>query len=105
MRDLADAMMNSISFDRIIREQSDVGELLDLEDPSMIKFIGSSLQEIGTSINIESMDLPINTHIVSFRSNSAVLTPEEIQQEVVKSLPEKELFSCCRETKTKNTKI
>ena len=28
-RVLADAMMNSISFDRIIREQSDVGTLLD----------------------------------------------------------------------------
>ena len=29
LRVLADSMMNSISFDRIIREQSDVGELLD----------------------------------------------------------------------------
>ena len=71
----------------------------------MIKFIGSSLQEVGNSINIESMDLPINTHIVSFRSDSAVLNPEEIQSLVDASLPEKELFSCCRETKTKNTKI
>ena len=71
----------------------------------MIKFIESSLQEIGTSIKIESMDLPINTHIVSFRSESAVLNPEEIQQKVNESLPEKELFSFCRETKTKITKI
>ena len=71
----------------------------------MIKFIGSSLQEVGTSIKIDSIDLPVNTHIVSFRSESAVLSPEEIQQNVNKSLPEKELFSFCRETKTRNTKI
>lgn len=40
---LVDAMMSQIQFNRIIRNQDQFYEILESEDPSMIKFIESSL--------------------------------------------------------------
>ena len=79
LRVLVDTMLSNIQFYRIIKEQKDVGELLEQEDPSMIKFIESSLQESQAAQKIESIDLPVNTHIVTFRSESATLNLKEIQ--------------------------
>ena len=70
----------------------------------MIKFIESSFQVKESSQKIESLDLPANTYIVTFRSESATLNLKEIQDQVDESIPNKELISCCRR-KTKNTKI
>ena len=70
----------------------------------MIKFIESSFQGLEASQKIESLDLPINTYIVTFRSESATLNQKEIQEKVDESIPNKELISCYRQ-KPKNTKI
>ena len=82
-----------------------MGLLLEEQDPNMIKFIESSLQETYSSSKINSINMPVNTQIITFRSNSALLIQEEIQDSVSKSLPEKELISFCREKKLINTKV
>lgn len=76
---LVDEMMSQIQFNRIIRNQEQFYEILESEDPSMIKFIESSLQETEDMQKIESIDLPVNTSIVTFRAKNAQLTLEEIQ--------------------------
>ena len=55
----------------------------------MIKFIESSFQDVEASQKIESLDLPVNTYIVTFRSDSATLTTKEIQDKVNESIHEK----------------
>ena len=75
---LVDAMMSQIQFNRIIRNQDQFYDILESEDPNMIKFIESSLQETENLQKIESMDLPVNTSIVTFRSKSAELDLKEI---------------------------
>ena len=55
----------------------------------MIKFIESSFQDLEASQKIESLVLPVNTYIVTFRSDSATLNVKQIQAEVNKSIPEK----------------
>ena len=71
----------------------------------MIKFIDSSLQETEATLKIENIQMPHDTQIVTFRSKSAILNIEEIQEEVRMSLPTKELFSFCRDKNTVNTKV
>ena len=44
----------------------------------MIKFFESSFQVLAASQKVESLDLPVNTHIVTFRSDSATLNLKEI---------------------------
>ena len=70
----------------------------------MIKFIESSFQVLESSQNIESLDLPANTYMVTFRSESNTLNLFDVQEKVDASITDKELFGCCR-PKTKTTKI
>ena len=63
--------------------------MLKQEDPNMINFIESSLQETEAALKIENVQMPHDTQIVTFRSKSAILNIEEIQSEVEKSLPTK----------------
>ena len=88
-----------------MNEQEEVGKLLEEQDPNMIKFIESSLQENCSSSKINSINMPVNTQIITFRSNSARLIQEEIQDNVSKSLPEKELINFCSKKKLINTVV
>ena len=78
-RVLVDTMMSSIEFQRIVHSQEEVDKLLEEHDPSMIKFIESSLQETCSTSKINSVNMPINTQIITFRSESASLLQDEIQ--------------------------
>ena len=55
----------------------------------MTTFIDSSLQETEAARKIENIQMPHDTQIVTFRSKSATLNIEEIQEEVNKSIPQK----------------
>ena len=45
LRVLVDTIMSQIQFHRIITDQAEVGALLQKEDPNLMKFIESGLQE------------------------------------------------------------
>ena len=45
----------------------------------MIKFFESSFQVLDASQKVDSLLLPVGTHIVTFRSESATLDLKEIQ--------------------------
>ena len=66
--------------------------MLDNEAPNLMKCIETSLEVTRTSALIESIDLPIHTQMITFRSDIATLNQEQIQNLALKSLPEKELI-------------
>ena len=78
-RVLIDTLMGKIEFHRIINYQQEVEELLQQEDPNMIKFIESSLQETPSTDKIISLDMPPSATFVTFRSPSSRLDQEEVQ--------------------------
>ena len=107
-RVLIDKLMSKIPFHRIINYQEEVDELLQQEDPNLISFIESSLQENESTEKILSLDMPPSTYLITFRSSSTTLEQLEVQEAVDRSLKEKELagaFDWCSDTKSVNTKV
>ena len=108
LRSLSDIMMQYTSFQYLINYQSDVNRIMQQEAPNLIKCIESSLMESETTCLIESLDMPANTQIITFRSELATLNQEEIQHLALESLPQKELISLpefLREDKLVNTNV
>ena len=105
-RVLIDTLMSKIEFHRIINYQYEVEELLQQEDPNMINFIESSLQETPTTEKIISLDMPPQATFVTFRSSSSRLDQEEVQYLVTESIKKKELIPILAgEDKVVNTKV
>ena len=108
LRSLSDIMMQYTSFQYLINYQGDVNRIMQQEAPNLIKCIESSLMESETTCLIESLDMPANTQIITFRSELATLNQEEIQHLALESLPQKELISLpefLREDKLVNTNV
>ena len=78
LRVLVDVFLRMVPFVRIVRGQDEFQELLQAEDPSMMKLINSSLQETPSCQEVESLNLPVGTQIVTFRHYASVLSPEQI---------------------------
>ena len=79
LRVLIDTLMSKIQFYRIINEQEEMDELLQQEDPNMINFLESSLQQNESTQKIISIDMPSNTYVITFRTSSSTLEQEDVQ--------------------------
>ena len=76
LRALADTMMGNMKFQCLNNYQEDVSRMLDNEAPNLMKCIETSLEVTRTSALIESIDLPIHTQMITFRSDIATLNQE-----------------------------
>ena len=73
LRALADTLMGNVKFQNLNNYQEDVSMMLENEAPNLIRCIETSLEVTPTSALIESIDLPIHSQLITFRSDSATL--------------------------------
>ena len=105
LRSLSDTMMGYTMFQYLINHQTGVDRILQQEAPNLIKCIESSLMETETTCVIESLDMPNNTPIITFRSDLPTLNQEQIQSLALESVPNKALISVFGDNKLVSTQV
>ena len=78
LRALSDTILCYTSFRSLIHSQEAVERILSQNAPNLIKCLESSLEETESSMKIERMDLPAGKVLITFRSNSATLSAQDI---------------------------
>ena len=102
---LSDTMMGFSQFLHLINYQTGVNRILQQEAPNLIKCIESSLMDTETTCVIESLDMPNNTQMITFRSDLPTLNQEQVQHLALESVPQKELFSLFSDKKLVSTTV
>ena len=75
---LSDTMVDYEQFEDLIDYQEDVATIMKQTAPNLINFIDSSLQVTKSSAEIDRIEMPISTQLITFRSNIATLQQESI---------------------------
>lgn len=73
LKSLSDMMMLHFKFQSIVNEQKDVGLMLEQNASNMIKCIDTSLQETPFTRLVDSIQMPLKTQMITFRSISTTL--------------------------------
>ena len=92
-RVLVDTLLGLISFPRIINVQEEFKELLDVQDPNMIKFIESSLLENEYTQKFVRVNIPSTSGVITFRSDNGDLSQDELQKNVDQSIIQKKILN------------
>ena len=81
--------------------------MLEQNASNMITCIDTSLQETSTTRLIDSIQMPLKTQMITFRSCETMLDQKSVEKKAMESIIHKKLFSFikCQDEKPVNTQV